>query len=79
MIRHIVMFKLKEFQTPAEKQAKMQEIKDKLEALINKERGKEAPPRHRRQKIKNRIGRDYECPIHRIHATCGTRPCISCC
>ena len=35
MIRHIVMFKLKEFQTPAEKQAKMQEIKDKLEALIN--------------------------------------------
>ncbi len=46
---------------------------------INKERGKEAPPRHRRQKIKNRIGRDYECPIHRIHATCGTRPCISCC
>ena len=33
MIRHIVMFKLKEFQTPA---AKMQEIKDKLEALINK-------------------------------------------
>ena len=36
MIRHIVMFKLREFQTPAEKQAKMQEIKDKLEALINK-------------------------------------------
>ena len=34
MIRHIVMFKLKEFQTPAEKQAKMQEIKDKLEALL---------------------------------------------
>ena len=28
MIRHIVMFKLKEFQTPAEKQAKMQEIKE---------------------------------------------------
>lgn len=36
MIRHIVMFKLKEFQTPAEKQAKMREIKDKLEALIDK-------------------------------------------
>ena len=36
MIRHIVMFKLKEFQTPAEKQAKMQEIKDKLEGLLNK-------------------------------------------
>lgn len=36
MIRHIVMFKMKEFQTPAEKQAKMQEIKDKLEALIDK-------------------------------------------
>ena len=28
MIRHIVMFKLREFQTPAEKQAKMQEIGD---------------------------------------------------
>ena len=27
MIRHIVMFKLKEFATPADKQAKMQEIK----------------------------------------------------
>ena len=35
MIRHIVMFKLKEFQTPAEKQAIMQVIKDKLEALLN--------------------------------------------
>ena len=33
MIKHIVMFKLKEFETPAEKQAKMQEIKEKLEAL----------------------------------------------
>lgn len=36
MIRHIVMFKLKEFATPAEKQAKMQEIKEKLEALSDK-------------------------------------------
>ena len=27
MIRHIVMFKLKEFATPADKQAKMQESK----------------------------------------------------
>lgn len=36
MIRHIVMFKLKEFATPADKQAKMQEIKEKLEALIDK-------------------------------------------
>lgn len=27
MIRHIVMFKLTEFATPADKQAKMQEIK----------------------------------------------------
>ena len=27
MIRHIVMFKLKEFATPADKQAKMQEIR----------------------------------------------------
>lgn len=36
MIRHIVMFKLKEFATPAEKQAKMQEIKNSLEALIHK-------------------------------------------
>lgn len=36
MIRHIVMFKLKEFATPADKLAKMQEIKVGLEALINK-------------------------------------------
>ena len=36
MIRHIVMFKLKDFATPADKQAKMQEIKEKLESLINK-------------------------------------------
>lgn len=36
MIRHIVMFKLKEFATPADKLAKMQEIKAGLEALINK-------------------------------------------
>lgn len=36
MIRHLVMFKLKEFAAPEEKQAKMQEIKEKLEALIDK-------------------------------------------
>lgn len=30
------MFKLNEFASPADKQAKMQEIKDGLEALINK-------------------------------------------
>ena len=36
MIRHIVMFKLTEFETPADKQAKMQEIKTGLEALIDK-------------------------------------------
>lgn len=36
MIRHIVMFKLKEFATPVEKKAKMQEIKENLEALIHK-------------------------------------------
>lgn len=36
MIRHIVMFKLKEFATPADKQAKMQEIKTGLEALADK-------------------------------------------
>lgn len=36
MIRHIVMFKLKEFAAPEEKHAKMQEIKEKLEALIDK-------------------------------------------
>lgn len=35
MIKHVVMFKLKEFDTVSEKQAKMQEIKDKLEALID--------------------------------------------
>ena len=36
MVRHIVMFKLKEFATPADKQAKMQEIKTGLEVLIDK-------------------------------------------
>lgn len=36
MVRHIVMFKLKAFDTVAEKQAKMQEIKEKLEALKDK-------------------------------------------
>lgn len=36
MIRHIVMFKLKEFASLSEKQAKMQEIKDELENLIHK-------------------------------------------
>lgn len=36
MVRHIVMFKLKEFASPAEKQAKLDEIKTRLEALIYK-------------------------------------------
>ena len=36
MVRHIVMFKLKEFDTPEAKEAKMQEIKVALEALIDK-------------------------------------------
>lgn len=36
MIRHIVMFKLKEFAAPADKAAKMQEIKTSLEALADK-------------------------------------------
>ena len=36
MVRHIVMFKLKEFETPEAKEAKMQEIKVALEALIDK-------------------------------------------
>lgn len=36
MIRHIVMFKLKEFASSSEKQAKMQEIKEALESLIHK-------------------------------------------
>ena len=36
MVRHIVMFKLKEFDTPEAKEAKMQEIKMALEALIDK-------------------------------------------
>ena len=36
MIKHIVMFKLKEFATPAEKEAKLVEIKEKLEALKDK-------------------------------------------
>ena len=34
MVRHIVMFKLKEFATPAEKMAKIQAIKNGLESLI---------------------------------------------
>ena len=36
MVRHIVMFKLKEFETPEAKEAKLQEIKVALEALIDK-------------------------------------------
>lgn len=36
MVKHIVMFKLKPFETAAEKKAKLQEIKEKLEALIDK-------------------------------------------
>lgn len=36
MVRHIVMFKLKPFETPAEKTAKLEEIKTNLEALIDK-------------------------------------------
>ena len=36
MVKHIVMFKLKPFETAAEKMAKLQEIKEKLEALIDK-------------------------------------------
>lgn len=35
MIKHVVMFKLKEFANPEEKQIKMQEIKERLEALID--------------------------------------------
>ena len=36
MVKHVVMFKLINFPTPAEKQEKMVEIKTKLEALIDK-------------------------------------------
>ncbi|MDO4755762.1 MAG: Dabb family protein [Parabacteroides sp.] len=36
MVRHIVMFKLIEFETPEAKEAKMQEIKVALEALLDK-------------------------------------------
>ncbi|MDR1938886.1 MAG: Dabb family protein [Tannerellaceae bacterium] len=36
MVRHIVMFKLKEFASPDEKQAKMNGIKDGLESLAGK-------------------------------------------
>jgi hypothetical protein len=36
MVRHIVMFKLKEFASPDEKQAKMKEIKNGLESLAGK-------------------------------------------
>lgn len=36
MIKHVVMFKLKEFETQAEKEAKMEEIRRRLEFLIHK-------------------------------------------
>ena len=36
MIRNIVMFKLKEFENAEAKQAKLNEIKERLEALIDK-------------------------------------------
>jgi Stress responsive A/B Barrel Domain. len=36
MVKHIVFFKLKNFESEVEKQAKMTEIKDALEALIDK-------------------------------------------
>lgn len=36
MVRHVVMFKLVPFATPAEKQEKMEEIKRALEGLKNK-------------------------------------------
>ena len=36
MIRHIVMFKLKKFENAEAKQAKLNEIKERLEALIDK-------------------------------------------
>ncbi|MCD7937276.1 MAG: Dabb family protein [Tannerellaceae bacterium] len=36
MIRHIVMFKLVEFATPEEKNAKLNEIKTGLESLLDK-------------------------------------------
>ncbi len=35
MIKHVVMFKLTEFATPEAKEAKMQEIRERLEALID--------------------------------------------
>jgi valyl-tRNA synthetase len=36
MVRHIVMFKLKEFASPDEKKARMREIKEALESLEDK-------------------------------------------
>jgi aminopeptidase-like protein len=36
MVRHVVMFKLMEFASPADKTAKLQEIKINLEALKDK-------------------------------------------
>lgn len=36
MIRHVVMFKLKELASPGDKMNKLQEIKSSLEALIDK-------------------------------------------
>ena len=37
MVRHIVMFKLKPFETPAEKTAKLEEIKTNLEIVSTKD------------------------------------------
>ena len=36
MVKHVVMFKLKEFASPVEKQAKLDEIKLGLESLFDK-------------------------------------------
>lgn len=36
MVKHVVMFKLKEFDSPIERIEKLTEIKTKLEALIHK-------------------------------------------
>lgn len=45
MIRHIVMFKLKEFATPADKQAKMQENQNRIRSIDRQNRRLAHDPR----------------------------------
>lgn len=61
MVRHIVMFKLTEFATPADKLAKMQEIKTGLEAVDRQDRCFTFDPCRFQYKPRRNLGRypDY--------------------